>query len=236
MKIFTLIPAYNEKENLVKLIGQLENEFKKQKIQFKIFFVIQGNDKSKELLENLKKKNSCLDFVYYPKPLGIGNAYKIGYAKADKSADYILTMDADLNHDIRDLSRFIKAMNDTQSDIIIGSRFITGGKFGDKRIWKRMASRLMNKLITASLNINIKDISSGYRLIKRGTAERVSNKLRSRGYPSYMEFIVLAHKLKMKMTEIPITYHHRVWGKSKISSVQTLIDYFRFLGTFIFSS
>lgn len=236
MKIFTLVPAYNEKENVEKLISQLEDEFKKQKIQFKIFFVIQGNDGSRKLLEDLKKKKQYLDFIYFEKPLGIGNAYKVGYSKVEKTADYILTMDADLNHDIRDLPKFIKAIKDTKSDLVIGSRFVAGGKFDDKRIWKKIASRLANKIVTTILQIDVKDISSGYRLMRKEVAGKVHPKLINSGYPSYMEFILRARRLGYKITEIPIIYHRRIWGRSKISSIGTMVDYFRFLLALVFSS
>lgn len=236
MKIFTLIPAYNEKDNLTLLITQLEKEFRKQKIQFKIFFVLQGDDGSRELLDNLKKTKPSLDFVYYKNPLGIGNAYKVGYANVDKTADCILTMDADLNHDIRDLPEFITALKNTKSDLVIGSRFVSGGKFDDNRIWKKIASRLTNKLVTALLRIDVKDISSGYRLMKKDVVKNVYPKLKNSGYPSYMEFILAAKRLGFKIAEIPITYHHRIWGESKISSLRTLVDYLRFLSTLVVNS
>lgn len=236
MNIFVLIPAYNEKGNLKKLINDLENQLIKSRVKFKLFFVIQGDDGSKELLENLQKKKPFLDFVYYPKPLGIGVAYQIGYTKADNSADYILTMDADLNHDATDLPKFVKAMKDTGSDIVIGSRFIHGGKFDDKRVWKKIASRITNKIVTSILKLPIKDVSSGYRLIKKEVIVKLKSRLRSRGYPSYMEFILLAHKSGFKIKEIPIIYHPRIWGVSKINSASTIIDYIRFLQSILFNS
>lgn len=229
MNILILIPAYNEKGNLAKLISEIEQEFKKQKVKFKIFFVIQGDDGSKQLLDKLKQKKSYLDFIYYKKPLGIGKAYKIGYNHIDKSVTYVLTMDADLNHDIRDLPRFLKSIKEANSDLIIGSRFIKGGQFEDTRLWKKAASLATNKIVTAFLGLPLKDVSSGFRLIKAEVIKQIRNRLKCPGYPSYMEFVLLAHKNGFKVREIPITYHPRKWGRSKISSATTFIDYIRFL-------
>lgn len=236
MKIFTLIPAFDERGNLEVLINRLENQFKIQKIQYKIFFVVQGDDGSRQLLEKLKREKPFLDFIFYEKPLGIGRAYKIGYGKIDKTADYILTMDADLNHDIKDLPKFLKSIRVTKSDLVIGSRFVTGGKFEDRRIWKKAASLVTNKLVTLLLGIPVKDISSGYRLIKREIVEKINQKLHCTGYPAYMEFILYAHKFGLKIAEVPITYHPRSWGESKINSARTFIDYIRFLGSILFNS
>lgn len=235
MKIFVLIPAFNEKGNLEILINQLENQFKKQNVDHKIFLVLQGNDGSKELIAKLKQKKSYLDFIYYPNPLGIGMAYKIGFNHVDKSATHILTMDADLNHDIKELPALLKFMIKTNSDIIIGSRFITGGKFNDNRVWKKIASSITNKIVTSILGLPIKDISSGYRLIKKEVIGNLKSRLISRGYPSYMEFILLAHKSGFKISEMPIIYHPRIWGKSKISTFNTFIDYIRFLRPILFN-
>ncbi|MBI3379740.1 glycosyltransferase [Candidatus Gottesmanbacteria bacterium] len=235
MKIFVLIPAYNEKGNLNDLISKIEKEFKKQKIVFKIFFVLQGNDGSRELLAKLKKTKPYLDYIYYEKPLGIGKAYKVGYQYLDKTATHILTMDADLNHDIIDLSRFIQMMKKNYADLIIGSRFIKGGRFDEKRVWKIIASRLTNKIVTQIMGIKVKDISSGYRFMKKEVAEKVRLNLKYDGYPSYMEFILYANRYGFNIAEIPITYHYRIWGKSKISSFKTLVDYFRFMLSIVFN-
>lgn len=235
MKIIILIPAYNEKGNLEILIKSIENQFQKLKINFKIFFVLQGDDGSRELLTKLKKTNSRLDFIHFKNPLGIGRAYKIGYSKVDKNADYILTLDADLNHDISEFPKFLKSIRDGKFDLVIGSRFVAGGRFNDKRIWKKKISLLANMLIAKIISIKVKDISSGYRLIKRKVVEKVQNKLQFTGYPSYMEFILYTHKFGFKIKEIPITYHPRLWGKSKISSFKTMFDYFHFLIAVLFN-
>lgn len=236
MKIFVLIPAYDEKENLDLLITGLEKELSKHKLKYKIFFVLQGNDGSKELVENFKKKKALIDYIYFPKPIGIGNAYKIGYSHIDKSADLVLTMDADLNHDIKDLPRMIKELEGNDFDLIIGSRFINGGIFDEKRLWKKIASSLTNKIVSTFLGLHINDVTSGFRLMKIDLIKKVSKQLKCSGYPSYMEFILAANKYGYKIQEVPITYHHRIWGKSKISSISTLIDYARFLGSLFFSS
>jgi dolichol-phosphate mannosyltransferase len=235
MKIFCVIPAYKEKGNLQELSDSLVNIFLKNKIGFKILYVIQGNDGSRELIKKIQKKRPQIEYIYFENPLGIGNAYKAGFTNIPNNFSHILTMDADLNHNPNDLPKFIKTMISNHSDIVIGSRYITGGSFNDKRIWKRIISNLTNKLLIFLLRLPIHDISSGYRLIKSETVFNILPKLTEKGYPSYMEFILNANNLGSKINEVPITYTPRIWGKSKMGKIRTLIDYLKFLPKVIFT-
>lgn len=229
MKVFVLIPAYNEKGNLEKLITSLEKQLIKRKINFRIFFVLQGRDGSRELLDKLMLKDKSLSYIYFPNPLGIGIAYRKGLCQVDKSSDFVLTMDADLNHDPREIPNMIAKIQKDKSDLVIGSRFIPGGVFSDSREWKRKVSLYTNKLIKLVVGWKINDASSGYRLIKPEVIEKIKGKLKFSGYPFYMEFIFLANKYGFKISEVPIFYHPRTWGKSKIGSFKTFGQYFKFL-------
>lgn len=229
MKVFCVIPAFNERDNLTPLIKKLHHQLSAQKITFKIFFVIQGNDGSRQILEKLKKKyKDKLDFVYFPKALGIGNAYREGFKHIGRKYTHILTLDADLNHDPKELSKFFWLAKKSNADMIIGSRFIKKGRFNDKRIWKKLTSFLVNFFITKLLKIKVHDITSGYRLIKYEVIDKIKNELREKGYPCYMEFALLVHKYGFKIKEVPITYKPRVWGKSKMKKWRTFLDYLFF--------
>lgn len=229
MKIFVLIPAYNEKGNLENLISSLEKQLVKLKLEFRVFFVLQGNDGSKQLLEKLKIKNKSLSYLYFPHPLGIGRAYQKGFNNIDKSANYILTMDADLNHDPKEIGQMIAKIQKEKTDLVIGSRFVPGGVFSDSRAWKRKVSFYTNKFIKLIAGWKIFDASSGYRLIKPEVIGKIKDKLKFSGYPFYMEFVFLANKSGFKISEVPIFYHPRTWGKSKIGSFNTFGQYFKFL-------
>lgn len=230
MKIFCLIPAFNEKNNLATLTEKLHHHLSAYKrIFFKIYFVIQGDDGSLDIIRSLKKLYRQVDFIYYPKALGIGKAYKVGFEHVDKNFTHVLTLDADLNHDPKELSKFFRLLKKKNTDIIIGSRFVKGGSFNDKRIWKRLASFGVNFFITKLLKIKVHDITSGYRLIRCEVVDKIKNELKEKGYTSYMEFILLAHKHGFKIKEVAISYKPRKWGKSKMKKIKTLFDYLFFL-------
>ena len=229
MRIFCLIPALNEKGNLTELTSALYRILPKMCSDFLIFFIIQGNDGSINLLKKLKLKYKKIGWQYYPYALGIGCAYKTGFNQVNSYFTHALTLDADLNHDPAVLPRFIDKMKRTNADLVIGSRFVKGGKFADRRTWKKIISRLMNRLITKYADLNIHDLSSGYRLIKRKVIDEVKDNLTESGYPSYMEFVITAAFKGFKIREVPISYKSRVWGKSKMGKFQTMNAYLRFL-------
>lgn len=229
MKVICIIPALNEKGNLEALTSRLHKEFRKLNVAYKILYILQGDDGSNILLDELKKKYSQLDYIHFAKPLGIGKAYRTGFNMIDNSATHVLTLDADLNHDPGELNKFLTVWKNYKPDIIIGSRFIKGGSFNDKRLWKRVISAMVNSFISSLLGIKIHDTTSGYRLIKKDAVLKIKNSLKENGYTFYMEFILLSQKAGSTMKEVSIIYHPRIWGKSKMGKAQTLLNYFKFM-------
>lgn len=236
MKIFCLIPAYNETGNLSDLSARLTSVLNKIKLQYKIVYLIQEDKKGLEILEKLHKKNRKIIYEYYPRALGIGQAYRTGFGKINNHWSHILTLDADLNHQPEELPKFLEAYRKTKADIIIGSRFISGGQSHDRRYWKIFISKFINVLVNNILGIAILDKTSGFRLIKFEAINMIRNQLKENGYPSYLEFILLAQKSGCKIVEVPITYIPRSWGKSKMEKKQTAWEYMLFLTKLIFSS
>ncbi len=236
MKIYCIIPAYDETGNLVELNQRLTAVFRRNKIIYKIFYVLQGNKKSCDIVKKIRASNKRIDYIYFQEPLGIGRAYKIGFNKVNSNWTHVLTLDADLNHQPEELPKFIQAYKMSHADFIIGSRFIPGGKSHDRRLWKIFISQLINLTISKIIQVNIHDKSSGYRLIRSSVILRIKDLLVEKDYPSYMELLLLALKSGCKIQEIPITYIPRNWGKSKMGKLKTGYDYFLFLVKLIFNS
>lgn len=234
MKIFCLIPAFNEYGNLTELVRRLTNIFNRLRIDSKIFFVLQGNHNNLSEITKIQKIYKKTDFIYYSYPLGIGRAYQKGFKKINSKWTHVLTLDADLNHSPEELPKLINNYRNTKSDVVIGSRFISGGQSQDNRQWKTIASQIVNKIINKILGISIADKTSGFRLIKTELLLRIRNKLKEKDYPSYLEFIILAIKSKALISEEPITYIPRIWGKSKMNKFSTAVDYLIFLPKIIY--
>lgn len=229
IKILCIIPAYNEAGNLKPLTIQLIQNLKKISSSYQLLFIIQGNDKSDIEIKKLQKKYpKKIKADYFTRPLGIGLAYKIGFDKINKSITHVLTLDADLNHNPKILRNFFIHLEETKSDIVVGSRFIEKGAFYDKRLWKRIISRCINLFLKVILDLPISDATSGYRLIRSNVITTIRKMLNEKGYPAYLEFILISHKSGFRISEIPIIYTPRVWGKSKMNKIKTFKDYLLF--------
>jgi glycosyltransferase involved in cell wall biosynthesis len=225
MKISAVIPAYLEKENLGELTSRLLTELEKIDNSFEILYVIQGDDGSNELLSQIG--DSRVRFLYFPKPLGVAKAFLIGFADVVNKSDYIITMDADLNHQPEEIKNLWSKRSETDADIVIGSRFIRGGKIIGSPLWKNMASRTMNKLINMFSGISVADKTSGFRIYKPKVIKCILENLKAENFEFYPEVILIANKFGFSFAETPITFIFRKRGESKMYKLQTIIGYIK---------
>lgn len=231
MKISAVIPAYNEGKNIVNLVKRLKSVFIKLNIDFEIIVVVQGEDGTIERLRNLRNfEIPQLRLMYFTQPLGVARAFRIGFDGVNGDSTHVLTMDGDLNHQPEELPIFIKIINQDNVDIIIGSRYIKGGTMEGLPIWKYLLSRLINILLSYLTELRqIKDKTSGYRLLKKDIIDKVKDKIRAKNFDFYVEFLIWAQKEGVKIVETPIIFKYRKEGKSKMGKIDTFIRYLKLL-------
>jgi glycosyltransferase involved in cell wall biosynthesis len=225
MKIRAVIPAYRERDNLSELTQRLLTELEKIHPDFEIKYVIQGDDGSKELLSSLNNKK--VSYLYYPQPLGVAQAFLKGFEHAIDGTEYILTMDADLNHQPEEIIHLWRCMGEKKADIIIGSRYISGGKIIGMPLWKNLASRTMNKIINIFSGISVADKTSGFRIYKPAVIRCVLDNIKAENFEFYPEVILVANKHGFTFAETPITFKFRVRGESKMYKFQTMLGYIK---------
>jgi len=226
MKISTVIAVYNEKENIIELVQRLINVFQSIKVNYEIILVVQGDDGTLELLQDFKNRSEAPIYTYYyEKPLGVGVAFKIGFHKIAEDATYILTMDADLNHQPEDLPKFLKMLEQNNVDIVIGSRYIPGGTMKNVRFWRYALSKFVNEMFSYFCNLKIKDKSSGYRLQKKKVVFSLRDKIKAKNFEFYIDYLIMAQRAGFSMVEIPITFIARSRGHSKFKVTDTLFRY-----------
>lgn len=218
-----VIPAYNERENLGELTVRLKEILKEIGIDYEIIYVIQGNDGSKELIDNLNDKD--ISYIYYEKPIGVSKAFIEGFKKVNDKAEIVVTMDADLNHQPEEFPSLLNKLRETNADIIIGSRYIKGGKMINMPLWKNILSRAMNKIINIFSGTSVQDKTSGYRIYKKAVIKKIIGEIKAQNFEFYPEVIILAHKAKFTFAETPITFIFRVHGKSKMKKIDTMFRY-----------
>ena len=141
-RILVFTACYNEKENIGKLIFKIKENLPESEI-----LIIDDNspDQTKEVINNLKNSISKLYLIVREKKLGLDSAHKLAYEFAiNNNYDYLITMDADLSHDPKELTNFVKNLE--KNSFVIGSRYIVGGKCEMKGT-RLMMSKIGNLVI-----------------------------------------------------------------------------------------
>src|SRR5216684_7375592 len=154
---------------------------------------------------------------------GLGRAYLAGISTGlEKQFQIIGTMDADLSHDPAYLPLMLTMIE--SADVVIGSRYIRDGGTINWQIRRVLLSWLANKYAAKLLRIPAHDLTSGYRLYRRGTIERLQLKsMKSTGYSFLVELLYRAHATGAKIAESPIVFYDRTMGASKLRSREIYI-------------
>ena len=153
---------------------------------------------------------------------GVGSAHREGWRQA-RRAGYarIVTLDADLSHDPQDIPRFLDAL-DAGADVAIGSRFVPGGRL-DYRGWRRFLSLKGNSVARRMLSLPISEYTTSFRAarLKRvpvGLIESIPND----GYSFFLTATVRLARQGLRLKEIPIHFHERGAGVSKMPRLEIL--------------
>lgn len=216
MNTAIIIPTYNEAEN----IGVLVQKILALGLSDSKIIIIDDNspDGTGEIVESLSKKFKNKVIVIHRKgKLGLGSAYKVGFEKALKNgAQTILTMDADLSHDPRVIPKMLVRLK--ESDVVIGSRHIPGGKIVGFNAFRTLLSKCAQILCMKLVGLAVHDSTSALRAYKVDVLKKVNPQtIRSEGYSFLIELMFRCQRVGFKLNEFPITYLNRTRGKSKIS-------------------
>jgi len=210
--------TYNEKDNIEELIEKIN----KYSLNSDIFIIDDNSpDGTGNILNELKKKNSNLDFLIRKSKLGLDTAHKYAYDYAIKNGyEKLITIDADLSHDPKEIPTFINLLD--KHEFVIGSRYAEGGKC-EMPLLRLFLSIIGNKIIKFILKINCNEFTTSYRgfnLLKLNNF--YFNKVKSKGYSFFMETIFRIDQSGYEIFEIPIYFRNRTQGKSKIPKIEIL--------------
>ena len=212
-----IIPIYNEKENIEKMIRKVFSLPHK----FHLLIVDDGSpDKTAEICKRLKEKHQHLHLMERTEKSGLGSAYRAGFTWAlDREFEEIIEMDADGSHQVSDLMRMIDAKaQDPQVGLVIGSRWIKGGATLNWSKAREILSRVANRYVRIALGMGVHDSTSGFRIYSAATLRRIKiDQIRSEGYSFQIEMTRAAKKTGAKILEVPITFKERENGVSKMS-------------------
>ena len=191
MKIIIGIPAFNEEKNIAVLIIQLKKIVDE---------IIVCNDGSTDLTSKIAEELG-VTVINHEKNLGYGAGIKSIFLKAkEMESDMLVTVDADGQHDVRDISKVITPIQEDKAEIVIGSRFLE--KAENIPEYRKFGIKLITKVTNLSLNQSLTDSQSGFRAYSKKVLEKLI--LSDKGMGISTEILIKANNFDFRIGEVPI--------------------------------
>jgi dolichol-phosphate mannosyltransferase len=218
-RILIALATYNEIGNLPPLVEQVESICPTADI-----LIVDDNspDGTGRWCDQRARDDPRVTCLHRPGKQGLGSATNAAMRFAlEKAYDVFISMDADWSHDPAHLPQLVNA---TQSaDVAIGSRYCPGGAIEGWPIHRRVLSRLMNRLSRAMLRLPPRDTSGAFRAYQTGALRKIDlARVRSAGYGYLEEILWHLHRAGASFAEVPITFHERKAGRSKINAAEAV--------------
>ena len=212
-----IVPTYNELANAPLLIRRIF----KQIPNSDVLVVDDGSpDKTADAIRELQQEFPTLQLLERKTKLGLGSAYRLGFAWGlERGYEELIEMDADLSHRVRDLKTMIDEKElQPNTDLVIGSRWIPGGRTENWSKSRELLSRAANLYVRVMVGLGVKDSTAGFRIYSASMLKRLNmESIKSEGYSFQIEMTRAVHKLGGKIIEVPITFRERENGVSKMS-------------------
>ncbi len=213
-----IIPTYNEKENIEKIIRAV---FALDKC-FHILVIDDGSpDGTASIVQRLIRDefSDRLFLIERSGKQGLGTAYIAGFKwSLEHGYEYIFEMDADFSHDPADLPRLYVACHDDGYDLAIGSRYVSGVNVVNWPMSRVLMSYFASKYVRFITGFNVHDTTAGFKCYRREVLETIPlDKVRFKGYGFQIEMKYTAYKIGFKIKEVPVIFVNRREGVSKMS-------------------
>ncbi|MFC2384247.1 MAG: polyprenol monophosphomannose synthase [Prevotella sp.] len=213
-----IIPTYNEKENIEKIIRAVFSLDK----YFHILIIDDGSpDGTAAIVRNLIETefNERLFLIERSGKQGLGTAYITGFKWAlEHKYGYVFEMDADFSHDPKDLPRLYNACHEDGYDVAIGSRYVSGVNVVNWPIGRVLMSYFASKYVRFITGFKVHDTTAGFKCYKRRVLETIPlDEIRFKGYGFQIEMKYTAYKIGFQIKEVPVIFVNRQEGVSKMS-------------------
>lgn len=214
MKALVVIPTYNEKDNLPRIVPEVLAQDERISI-----LIVDDNspDGTGQLADGMAAENSRIHVLHRPGKQGLGKAYLAGFEWAlSRDFDRIIEMDADFSHNPKYLGPMLKSSE--EADLVLGSRYISGVNVINWPMSRLLLSYFANVYARVITGMSVRDLTGGFKCFRRQVLETLNlQAVHSNGYAFQIEMSFRAHRKGFRITEIPIVFVDREHGQSKMS-------------------
>ena len=214
MKYIVVIPTFNESENVIKLASKIRS----LDVDIDMLFVDDNSpDGTSKLIEELMVDNNDIFLIKREGKFGLSSAYIEGFKwTLKKEYDIIIQMDADLSHNPKSIPKMIAQME--SSDLVIGSRYLTGINVINWPLSRLILSYMANVYAKVLTGVPVTDLTGGFKCFKKDVLISIDlDKISSDGYSFQIEMNCKASFKGFRLKEIPIIFIDRTVGKSKMT-------------------
>ncbi|MEM2105310.1 MAG: glycosyltransferase family 2 protein [Candidatus Bathyarchaeia archaeon] len=240
MKCYVVLPCFNEEKNIKQLIQEIDATLKPH-IQYEIIAVNDGSrDKTGEVLKDLST-DYPIRVLLHDTNMGLGAALKTGLVEAANLAcdnDFVVTMDSDNTHNPKHVLDMLNFAFD--ADIVVGSRYVDGGKQLNVPLHRVILSRGINFLVKSIFGLQVRDATSGFRCFKARLLKVLCSAFRdklieSKGFVASLELLLKAVRFGGTVKEVPILLDYgKKGGVSKMRLLSTAFGYLSLIFKFKF--
>ena len=216
------IPTYNESECILKLLTRLDGVRSEILLPLGVsadVLVIDDNspDGTADLV--IERGLTWVRVLRRREKNGLGPAYIAGFREGlAANYDFIVEMDADLSHQPEALGDMLIPILESKADLTIGTRWMPGGKVVNWPLSRQLISRIGTGYARIALRLDLRDITSGYRVFRRNVIEAIDlDTVEAKGYGFQIEMALRTIQLGFHVIEVPITFVERVGGVSKMN-------------------
>lgn len=213
-----IIPTYNEAENIAALMSEL---LRVMPADTRILAIDDGSpDGTADLVRDYMAKDARVSLLTRPGKFGMGSAYQMAFRKVldEGTDDCIVTIDADFSHNPRYVPELVRNLGDGY-DLVVGSRYVPGGRIEHWELWRRMLSWGGNFYVRLITGLPIHDCTAGFSCMRTDFLRRVPfEKVKASGYAWWFTLRIMFWRRGARIREIPITFTERRLGQSKINA------------------
>jgi dolichol-phosphate mannosyltransferase len=218
--VWLVLPTFNEAENIQPLVEAVLAALEQAAPAAHRVLIVDDSspDGTGALADALAAEHAAVEVLHRSVREGLGPAYLAGFGHAlAAGAAYVCQMDADFSHNPADVPRLLAAVTEG-ADVALGSRYVAGGRVEDWGLMRRVVSRAGCSYARHVLGLAIRDLTGGFKCFRREVLEAIDlQTVRSHGYGFQVEITQRALLRGFVVAEVPITFHDRRRGHSKMS-------------------